>query len=53
MTVIAGFYAQRRARMLAQLTTDLFVAAWVVLCCRALRAGAQEAVSIAESLPPR
>ncbi len=31
MTVIAGFYAQRRARMLAQLTTDLFVAAWVVL----------------------
>jgi hypothetical protein len=29
------------------------VATWLVLCCRALRAGAQEAVSIAESLPPR
>jgi hypothetical protein len=27
------------------------VAAWLVLCCRALQAGAQEALSIAESLP--
>lgn len=27
------------------------VAAWLVLCCRALQAGAQEAVTIAESLP--
>ncbi|MCV7029212.1 oxidoreductase [Mycobacterium sherrisii] len=27
------------------------VGAWVVLCCRALQAGAQEALSIAESLP--
>jgi hypothetical protein len=27
------------------------VGAWLVLCCRAMRAGAQEAVSIAESLP--
>ncbi len=29
------------------------VGAWVVLCCRALQAGAQEALSIAESLPKR
>jgi hypothetical protein len=29
------------------------VAAWLVLCCRAMQAGAQEAVSIAESLPSR
>jgi hypothetical protein len=29
------------------------VARWVVLCCRALRAGAQEAVAIADSMPPR
>ncbi|AWV48580.1 hypothetical protein JK2ML_2289 [Mycobacterium leprae Kyoto-2] len=29
------------------------VAAWLVLCCRALHAGAQEALSIAESLPSR
>jgi hypothetical protein len=29
------------------------VAAWLVLCCRALQAGAQEALSIAESLPSR
>ncbi|MEB3982723.1 oxidoreductase [Mycobacterium sp. 663a-19] len=29
------------------------VGAWLVLCCRALRAGAQEALSIAESLPDR
>jgi hypothetical protein len=27
------------------------VGAWLVLCCRALQAGAQEALSIAESLP--
>lgn len=27
------------------------VAAWLVLCCRALQAGAREALSIAESLP--
>lgn len=27
------------------------VGAWIVLCCRALQAGAQEALSIAESLP--
>jgi len=27
------------------------VGAWLVLCCRAMRAGAQEALSIAESLP--
>lgn len=31
MTVLSGFYAQRRARMLAQLTTDLFVLGWVVV----------------------
>ena len=31
MTVLAGFYAQRRARMLAQLATDLFVVGWVVV----------------------
>ena len=31
MTVLAGFYAQRRARMLAQLATDVFVAGWVVV----------------------
>ena len=29
------------------------VAAWLVLCCRALQAGAQEALSIAASLPSR
>jgi hypothetical protein len=29
------------------------VGGWLVLCCRALQAGAQEAVSIAESLPNR
>jgi hypothetical protein len=29
------------------------VGAWLVLCCRALQAGAQEALSIAESLPSR
>jgi hypothetical protein len=29
------------------------VAAWLVLCCQALQAGAQEALSIAESLPSR
>jgi hypothetical protein len=29
------------------------VGAWLVLCCRALQAGAQEALSIAESLPNR
>lgn len=29
------------------------VAAWVVLCCRAMQAGAQEALSIADSLPNR
>lgn len=29
------------------------VAAWLVLCCRAMRSGAQEAVSIAESMPGR
>ncbi len=29
------------------------VAAWLVLCCRALQAGAQQALSIAESLPNR
>jgi hypothetical protein len=29
------------------------VGAWLVLCCRAMRAGAQEALSIAESLPER
>jgi hypothetical protein len=29
------------------------VAAWLVLCCRALQAGAQEALSIAESVPGR
>jgi hypothetical protein len=29
------------------------VTAWLVLCCRALQAGAQEALSIAESLPSR
>ena len=27
--------------------------AWLVLCCRALQAGAQEALSIAEALPRR
>jgi hypothetical protein len=27
------------------------VGAWLVLCCRAMQAGAQEALSIAESLP--
>ncbi|WP_077101050.1 oxidoreductase [Mycobacterium terramassiliense] len=29
------------------------VGAWLVLCCRALQAGAQEALSIAEALPNR
>lgn len=29
------------------------VAAWLVLCCRAMRAGAEEALSIAESVPRR
>jgi hypothetical protein len=29
------------------------VGAWLVLCCRAMQAGAQEALSIAESLPNR
>ncbi|OBI84097.1 oxidoreductase [Mycobacterium sp. 1245805.9] len=29
------------------------VGAWLVLCCRALQAGAQEALTIAESLPKR
>jgi hypothetical protein len=29
------------------------VGAWLVLCCRAIQAGAQEALSIAESLPAR
>ncbi|MBY0441883.1 MAG: oxidoreductase [Mycobacteriaceae bacterium] len=29
------------------------VAAWIVLCCRAMQAGAQEALSIADSLPKR
>lgn len=29
------------------------VAAWLVLCCRALQAGAREALSIAESLPSK
>jgi hypothetical protein len=29
------------------------VGAWLVLCCRAMQAGAQEALSIAESLPDR
>lgn len=33
--------------------TSKGVAAWLVLCCRALQAGAQEALSIAESLPNR
>jgi methyl-accepting chemotaxis protein len=47
MTVIAGFYAQRRARMLAQLTTDLFVAAWVVLWWFVGRATARTVDAIA------
>ncbi len=29
------------------------VASWLVLCCRAMRAGAQEALAIAESVPRR
>ncbi|KKC01588.1 oxidoreductase, partial [Mycobacterium nebraskense] len=29
------------------------VGAWLVLCCRAMRAGAQEALTIAESLSSR
>jgi hypothetical protein len=29
------------------------VGAWLVLCCRAMQAGAQEALSIADSLPER
>jgi hypothetical protein len=33
--------------------TPAGVAAWLVLCCRAMQAGAQEALSIAESLPSR
>lgn len=40
------------ARGFAEGTPD-GVSAWLVLCCRALRAGAQEALSIAESLPKR
>ncbi len=40
------------ARGFAEGTPD-GVGAWVVLCCRALQAGAQEALSIAESLPNR
>jgi methyl-accepting chemotaxis protein len=47
MTVIAGFYAQRRVRMLAQLTTDLFVAAWVVLWWFVGRATARTVDAIA------
>jgi hypothetical protein len=38
------------ARRFAGGTTD-GVGAWLVLCCRAMQAGAQEALSIAESLP--
>lgn len=38
------------ARGFAKGTPD-GVAAWLLLCCRAMQAGAQEAVSIAESLP--
>jgi hypothetical protein len=33
--------------------TPYGVGAWLVLCCRAMQAGAQEALSIAESLPSR
>jgi hypothetical protein len=33
--------------------TPAGVGAWVVMCCRAMRAGAQEALSIAESVPRR
>jgi hypothetical protein len=40
------------ARRFAEGTPD-GVAAWLVLCCRAMKAGAQEAESIAESLPRR
>jgi hypothetical protein len=40
------------ARGFAEGTPD-GVGAWLVLCCRALQAGAQEALSIAESLPNR
>ena len=40
------------ARGFADGTPDR-VGAWLVLCCRALQAGAQEALSIAESLPNR
>ncbi|KZS65477.1 oxidoreductase [Mycobacterium kansasii] len=40
------------ARRFAEGTPD-GVAAWLVLCCRALTAGAQEALSIAEALPRR
>lgn len=29
------------------------VGAWLVLCCRAMRAGAQEALSIADSMSNR
>jgi len=38
------------ARGFAEGTPD-GVGAWLVLCCRAMQAGAQEALSIAESLP--
>ena len=38
------------ARRFAEGTPD-GVGAWLVLCCRAMQAGAQEALSIAESLP--
>ena len=38
------------ARGFAQGTPD-GVGAWLVLCCRAMQAGAQEALSIADSLP--
>jgi hypothetical protein len=40
------------ARRFADGTPD-DVGAWLVLCCRAMQAGAQEALSIAESLPNR
>lgn len=40
------------ARGFAEGTPD-GVGAWLVLCCRAMQAGAQEALSIADSLPER
>ena len=40
------------ARGFAEGTPD-GVGAWLVLCCRAMQAGAQEALSIADSLPGR